>query len=110
MLTTELFLFCLIGYGLNAVLFGYFLRIYTEERRANMKILDKIFTKKPTVLDEMTINEFAQIIAKREGKKQQVNIAQIMEIVKCINDELKGAGVDFYGLIKKHLKKGKKKG
>lgn len=30
----------------------------------------------------MTFNKLAQIIAKREGKKQNVNIAQIKEILK----------------------------
>ncbi len=34
----------------------------------------------------MTINDFAKAIAKREGKKVQMNIAQIKEQLKITND------------------------
>ena len=38
----------------------------------------------------MTVNEFARLIATLEAKKRQVNIAQIKEILKIINDQLDG--------------------
>ncbi len=33
----------------------------------------------------MNINEFAKIVAEKEGKKRQVSIAQIKEILRIIN-------------------------
>lgn len=45
----------------------------------------------------MTVNEFAKRIAKREGKKIQVNIAQIKEILKAENDETEG---ELYRIIR----------
>lgn len=38
----------------------------------------------------MNLNEFAVLVAKKEGKKKEVSIAQIKEIMKIINTELKG--------------------
>lgn len=38
----------------------------------------------------MTIHEFSKLIAKKEGIKKQVNIAQIKEILNVINHETKG--------------------
>jgi len=45
----------------------------------------------------MKITDFALKVAKKEGKKRQVNIAQIKEILKVINDLLDGT---FYKMIK----------
>ena len=45
----------------------------------------------------MNINEFCTEISKREGKKKQVDIAQISEIIKITNDLLDGK---LYELIK----------
>jgi hypothetical protein len=39
----------------------------------------------------MTINYFAKKVAEMEGKKVEVNIAQIKEILRVINSLLKGA-------------------
>jgi hypothetical protein len=39
----------------------------------------------------MTINQFAVNVSKVEGKKKQVNIAQIKEILKASNQLLGGA-------------------
>jgi hypothetical protein len=46
----------------------------------------------------MKITDFAGMIAKKEGKKVQVNIAQIKEVLKVSNDLLSGT---FYVLIRK---------
>lgn len=34
----------------------------------------------------MTINKLAQLIAKKEGKKKSVDIAQIKEVIHCLAD------------------------
>jgi len=49
----------------------------------------------------MEVTQFASEVAKREGKKVQVNIAQIMEILKIIRTLIKPMGVDLYTLIHK---------
>ena len=45
----------------------------------------------------MNINLFSMRVTRREGKKRQVSIAQVKEILKVINDITKGA---FYKLIR----------
>jgi len=45
----------------------------------------------------MKITKFAEYIANMEGKKKQVNIAQIKEIFKCINRATEGL---FYVVIR----------
>ena len=45
----------------------------------------------------MTITKFAQLVSKREGKKLQVNIAQIAEILKIIDNLLGGV---LYSIIR----------
>ena len=45
----------------------------------------------------LTIHKFACLVAKKEGKKKQVNIAQIKEILKVVNGLLGG---ELYNLIK----------
>ena len=50
----------------------------------------------------MNINDFAVIIAEREGKKKQVNIAQIKEILRITKEELDYfTGIDIYKVIRK---------
>lgn len=53
----------------------------------------------------MKITDFSVLVAIREGKKRQVSIAQIKEILKVINDLLGG---DLYKSIRL-LSDGKKK-
>lgn len=53
----------------------------------------------------MKISDFSVLVAEKEGKRRQVNIAQIKEILKVINDMLGG---DLYKSIKL-LKTSKKK-
>ena len=48
--------------------------------------------------NQMNINDFAVKVAKKEGGKKSVNIAQIKEILKVVNVLLKG---EFYKLIRK---------
>ena len=45
----------------------------------------------------MKINDFAKLLAEMEGKKKQVDIAQIKEILRCVNKALYGK---LYSLIK----------
>lgn len=46
----------------------------------------------------MKISKFSELVAKSEGKKKQINIAQIKEILKVVNDLLDG---ELYKLIRK---------
>ena len=48
----------------------------------------------------MTINEFAKEITKLEGKKKEVNIAQVLEILRIIKALLLPLGVNIYKLIR----------
>ncbi len=45
----------------------------------------------------MNINEFAVLVAKKEGGKKQVNIAQIKEILRIVNKEVRG---ELYKMIR----------
>jgi hypothetical protein len=45
----------------------------------------------------MKISDFAREVTKLEGKKKQVNIAQIKEILKVINELTKG---EFYKMVR----------
>lgn len=47
----------------------------------------------------MNINNFARLITKGEGKKKQVNIAQIKEILHVINVLTKGILYKVIGLL-----------
>lgn len=38
----------------------------------------------------MTITQFAKLVSKEEGLKKEVNIAQIMELLRIINKALYG--------------------
>ena len=50
----------------------------------------------------MTVNKFAVLVSSREGKKKQVNIAQLKETIKVIkNLLLEYTGFDIYTLIRK---------
>ena len=49
----------------------------------------------------MKVTKFAQLICKEEGKKKEVSIAQVMEVLKVINGLLKRLiNVDLYFLIR----------
>lgn len=65
--------------------FGWLMRLLFEEQK-----------NKKTGVD-MNINEFVTLVTKIEGKKKQVDIAQIKEIFKIVDDLLGG---EFYKLIK----------
>lgn len=49
----------------------------------------------------MTINQFAVKVTEKEGKKQSVSIAQVLEMLKIMQGLLKPMGVDLYTLIKR---------
>jgi len=52
--------------------------------------------------ERMDITIFAQEIAKLEGGKEQVNIAQIGQILRIVKDLLvEKTGVDIYEVIRK---------
>jgi len=46
-------------------------------------------------MERVNLNEFAQKIAEREGKKSQVNIAQIKEILRIVLIELAELPLDI---------------
>jgi len=46
----------------------------------------------------MNINDLAALIAKKEGKKKQVSIAQIKEILRVINDI---TDKEFYKMVRR---------
>ena len=48
----------------------------------------------------MNANELAALIAKKEGKKKQVDIAQIKEVLSIIRKIFLKLGVDLYKLAK----------
>jgi hypothetical protein len=48
----------------------------------------------------MKISDFALKVAKYEGKKKQVNIAQIKEVLNVVNSILRGA---LYKLVRNYL-------
>ena len=48
----------------------------------------------------MKITTLAERVAKLEGKKVEVNIAQIKEVIRCINAVLKDEGVNFYTIVR----------
>lgn len=48
----------------------------------------------------MTVTKLALLIAKAEGKKKQVNLAQIKEILSVINKILKLYGINFYQIVR----------
>ena len=48
----------------------------------------------------MDRNTLAKRISEMEGKKVQVNIAQIKEVVKCMGEVLKLYGVDINTIIR----------
>jgi len=52
----------------------------------------------------MKVSDFAVLVAKKEGKKKQVNIGQIKEILRVVNDILSGA---LYKQIKEFKSKKK---
>ena len=51
----------------------------------------------------MKLSTLARKITQLEGKKVQVNIAQIKEILRCINEVYKEYGYDFYLHVKQLL-------
>lgn len=48
--------------------------------------------------DGMTLNDFAKQICEMEKGKAEVNIAQVKEILRCINDIFGG---EFYNIIRR---------
>lgn len=58
----------------------------------------------------MKLSTLARKITQLEGKKVQVNIAQIKEILRCINVVYKEYGYDFYLHVKQLLIKEAKHG
>ena len=52
----------------------------------------------------MNIDLFCRIVAKKEGKKKQVNIAQIKEVLRCIRKIILHESckrIDIYKIIRK---------
>ena len=62
------------------------------------KKLFRLLTRRRNV---MTITKLALLVAAMEKGKKQVNIAQIKEILACINKILKAHGVNFYQIVRK---------
>lgn len=57
----------------------------------------------------MNLNELAQEITVREGKKIQVNVAQIKEIIHVIGEIFSDMGwFEFFGLANKIRKSGRR--
>jgi len=48
----------------------------------------------------MDINKLALLVAEQEGKKQEVNIAQIKEVLKCVNKVLALYEINFYTVVR----------
>ena len=83
----EIILFILAYY-----IFHFFMERVPEEVESNQK-------QEPEKGDEeMNINDFAVKVAKLEGGKKSINIAQIKEVLKIVNQLLAG---ELYKLIRK---------
>ena len=54
--------------------------------------------EKVSIYNSMKITDFSKQITLSEGMKTQVSIAQVKEILKCINDATEG---QLYSIIKK---------
>jgi len=52
----------------------------------------------------MTLNKLAKLVTEIEGKKVQVNIAQVKEVLACTNKALKKCGVDFYTIVRNAMR------
>ena len=48
----------------------------------------------------MTINQFANIVTIKEGKKKSISVAQVKEVIKIMREMLKTTGVDLYTIIR----------
>jgi MarR-like DNA-binding transcriptional regulator SgrR of sgrS sRNA len=49
----------------------------------------------------MTINRLAKLVSELEGKKVQVNIAQIKEVLACVQKVLRNKlDIDFYTIVR----------
>ena len=48
----------------------------------------------------MNISTLAVRVAELEGKKVQVNIAQIKEVLSCVQKVLKLYGINFYTVVR----------
>lgn len=48
----------------------------------------------------MTINAFAKLVCQKEAKKEQVNIAQVLEILAVMQRIIKRNGIDLYAIIR----------
>lgn len=85
------FVFCWIG---SAVLGGavvYAWQIWREQAHC------RIIIENSETEDEMTVNKFARKVTLREGKKVSISIAQVLEVLKIVNELLSGK---LYPLIK----------
>ena len=49
---------------------------------------------------KMTLNKLAKLVSELEGKKKQVNIAQIKEVLACTNKVLNLYGINFYTIVR----------
>lgn len=48
----------------------------------------------------MKVTDFCVALSKKEGKKKQIDIAQISELLRIVQEELKArAGLDIYKII-----------
>lgn len=55
---------------------------------------------------KMAVPEFAAMVCAREGKKKQVDIAQVLEILKIVRELIKEqSGEDIYALMLKERSK-----
>jgi hypothetical protein len=49
----------------------------------------------------MDLNTLAKLVTEAEGKKKAISIAQVKEVLACVNTVLKNYGVNFYAIVKK---------
>ena len=87
-----------IFYIIVAVVLVSFYIIVKEIRKEEKAV------KEAKQIEGMSVHKFACKVAKLEGKKKQVNVAQIKEILKVVNELLNG---ELYTLIKNDKKTNK---
>ena len=85
------------------------LTIYNPNKYCFFHISQNNKKRIPTTIEELTakkegkmkVTTFAEMVAELESGKKQVNIAQIKEILKHINQLFREEDLNFYGMIRK---------
>lgn len=51
----------------------------------------------------MNIDKLAQRVTKREGGAKEMNVAEVKEVLRCLNDQIHedtGGGINLYSILR----------